>query len=72
MADPRIVKDPKADKKDIIQGASGAFIYGSFLCCIEDAIFPVFKANIPINIKNTNKPDDGGTFIVPKVNNGES
>ena len=37
----------------------------------EDAIFPVFKANIPINIKNTNKPDDEGTFIVPKVDNGD-
>ena len=37
----------------------------------EDAIFPVFKANIPINIKNTNKPDDEGTFIVPTVENGD-
>ncbi len=35
----------------------------------EDAIFPVFKANIPINIKNTNKPSDEGTFIVPSVDN---
>ena len=30
----------------------------------EDAIFPVRKAGIPINIKNTNKPEDSGTFIV--------
>lgn len=30
----------------------------------EDAIFPVRKANIPINIRNTNSPEDRGTFIV--------
>ena len=30
----------------------------------EDAIFPVRKAGIPINIKNTNKPEDPGTLIV--------
>ena len=30
----------------------------------EDAIFPVRYANIPINIKNTNAPEDPGTMIV--------
>ena len=30
----------------------------------EDAIFPVRKAGIPINIRNTNRPDDNGTMIV--------
>ena len=30
----------------------------------EDAIFPVRKEGIPINIKNTNKPEDEGTMIV--------
>ena len=30
----------------------------------EDAIFPVRKEGIPINIKNTNAPDDPGTMIV--------
>ncbi len=30
----------------------------------EDAIFPVRKAGIPINIKNTNAPEDPGTLIV--------
>ena len=30
----------------------------------EDAIFPVRKEGIPINIKNTNRPEDKGTFIV--------
>ncbi|MBE6563126.1 MAG: ACT domain-containing protein, partial [Ruminococcaceae bacterium] len=31
----------------------------------EDAVFPVRIAGIPINIKNTNAPEDTGTFIVP-------
>lgn len=30
----------------------------------EDAIFPVRKEGIPINIKNTNRPSDPGTMIV--------
>ena len=30
----------------------------------EDAIFPVRKAGIPINIRNTNRPEDNGTWIV--------
>ncbi len=30
----------------------------------EDAIFPVRKEGIPINIRNTNKPKDKGTLIV--------
>ena len=30
----------------------------------EDAIFPVRKEGIPINIKNTNRPEDRGTMIV--------
>ena len=30
----------------------------------EDAIFPVRRAGIPINIRNTNAPADKGTLIV--------
>ena len=30
----------------------------------EDAIFPVRKEGIPINIRNTNAPEDEGTMIV--------
>ena len=32
----------------------------------EDAIFPVRYSKIPINIRNTNRPEDKGTFIVPQ------
>ena len=37
----------------------------------EDAIFPVSACGIPINIRNTNKPEAEGTMIVASVE-GES
>ena len=36
----------------------------SFPVLHEDAIFPVRKEGIPINIRNTNSPEDKGTLIV--------
>lgn len=32
----------------------------------EDSVFPVRMSGIPINIRNTDRPDDCGTMIVPK------
>ena len=32
----------------------------------EDAIFPVRYSKIPINVRNTNRPEDKGTMIVPQ------
>ena len=36
----------------------------------EDAVFPVRKAGIPINIRNTNRPADAGTWIVRQLPEG--
>ena len=36
----------------------------------EEAIFPVKAAGIPINIRNTNSPDDCGTMIVSQIFKG--
>ena len=33
----------------------------------EDAIYPVRAADIPINIRNTNEPDDPGTIITAEA-----
>ena len=30
----------------------------------EEAVFPARRAGIPINIRNTNQPDDPGTMIL--------
>ena len=63
IADPRIIKDPKGI--DIITyGELRELSYMGAGVLHEDAIFPVRKEGIPINIRNTNKPEDEGTWIV--------
>lgn len=63
VADPRIVENP-----DVIETITYrelrelAYMGASVLH--EDAIFPVRSAGIPINIRNTNRPQDAGTMIV--------
>ena len=63
MADPGIVKDPKAIKK-ITYRELRELSYMGAPVLHEEAIFPVKKHNIPVNIKNTNKPEDPGTMII--------
>lgn len=63
MADPRVVENPKSiDLITYRELRELSYMGASVLH--EDAIFPVKVAGIPINIKNTNRPDDDGTFIV--------
>lgn len=71
MADPRIVDNPRVIRK-ITYRELRELSYMGATVLHEDAIFPVFKANIPINIKNTNNPDDPGTMIVPNVNDEDT
>lgn len=64
MSDPRLVDNPVVVKeltyKEIRELACiGANVFH------EEAITPVKDYNIPINIRNTNKPDADGTMIVP-------
>jgi len=62
MADPRIVKNPKPIHKiSYLELRELSYMGASVLH--EDAIFPARMANIPINIRNTNKPEDPGTII---------
>ncbi len=66
MADPRIVENPKVI--DIISYKElRELSYMGATVMHEDAIFPVRESGIPINIKNTNAPEDKGTFIVPST-----
>lgn len=66
MADPRHVKNPKTIEF-ITYKELRELSYMGATVMHEDAIFPVRKANIPINIRNTNAPADKGTMIVPKL-----
>ena len=63
VTDPRIVKNP-AVIETITYRELRELSYMGATVLHEEAIFPVRKEGIPINIRNTNKPDDRGTFIV--------
>lgn len=66
MANPKIVKDPKPIRYISYQELRELSYMGANVMH-EDAIFPVKKAGIPINIRNTNEPDHPGTFIQDKT-----
>lgn len=62
-ADPRIVENPRIiDYITYRELRELSYMGASVLH--EDAVFPVRQANIPINVRNTNRPSDSGTFIV--------
>ena len=63
VTDPRIVKNPEVIES-ITYRELRELSYMGATVLHEDAIFPVRKEGIPINIRNTNRPEDKGTFIV--------
>ena len=63
VTDPRIVDNPVVIDT-ITYRELRELSYMGATVLHEDAIFPVRKEGIPINIRNTNKPEDRGTFIV--------
>jgi len=64
MADPRCVERPKIIN-ELTYNELRELSYRGATVLHEDAVFPVKTARIPINIRNTNKPDDRGTIITP-------
>lgn len=62
MADPRIVKDPQ-QIRTISYKELRELSYMGASVLHEDAIYPARMANVPINIRNTNAPEDPGTLI---------
>ena len=66
MADPRIIKNPNIIDT-ITYRELRELSYMGATVLHEDAIFPVRTAGIPINIKNTNRPEDRGTMIVSQA-----
>jgi len=63
MADPRVVENPRCIR-ELSYRELRELSYMGATVLHEDAIFPVHKAGIPTNIRNTNDPDDPGTMIV--------
>lgn len=62
MADPRIVDNPKAIKNLSYKELRELSYMGASVLH-ENAIYPARLAGIPINIRNTNMPEDQGTII---------
>lgn len=62
VTDPRIVSDPK-QIKEISYEELRELSYMGANVLHEDTIFPVQELDIPINVKNTNRPLDVGTII---------
>ncbi len=64
MADPRIIDQPHPiDKITYRELRELAYMGANVLH--DEAIFPVRKAGIPVNIRNTHNPDQPGSVIVP-------
>ena len=63
LADPRIVENP-VGINTITYKELRELAYMGFSVLHEDALFPVRTSGIPINIRNTNRPEDDGTMIV--------
>lgn len=64
MADPRIVDRPQSIASLTYRELRELSYMGATVLH-EDSIFPVQKEGIPINIRNTNVPEDEGTMILP-------
>ena len=74
MADPKIVDNPKSIDT-ITYKELRELSYMGAPVLHEESIFPIKSDGIPINIRNTNKPEDRGTMIVndlQPVSNAES
>ena len=63
VADPRIINNPEVIHTITYRELRELSYMGASVLH-EDAVFPVRKEGIPINIRNTNAPEDPGTMIV--------
>ena len=63
MADPRIVDNPQPIG-EVTYDELRELSYSGAQVLHEGSIFPVREKNIPLNIRNTNAPEDPGTIIM--------
>lgn len=62
-ANPKVVNDP-VDIEEISYREMRELSYAGFSVFHDEALMPVYKQGIPVNIKNTNNPSAPGTRIV--------
>jgi len=63
MSDPNIIENPKPIEVVTYKELRELSYMGASVLH-EESIFPIRDVGIPINIKNTNKPEDKGTLII--------
>ena len=63
-ANPKVVNDP-VEIKEITYREMRELSYAGFSVFHDEALMPVYKIGVPVNIKNTNNPSAPGTRIVP-------
>lgn len=68
MTDPRIVDDP-VTISTITYREMRELSYMGATVLHEDAVFPLRNEGIPINVRNTNRPEDPGTMVVESTCN---
>lgn len=62
MVDPRIVENPKSIAR-VTYAELRELSYMGAAVLHEDTVFPVRAKDIPLNIRNTNEPENPGTII---------
>ena len=63
-ANPSIVKDP-VPIAELTYREMRELSYAGFSVFHDEALEPVYRAQVPVNIRNTNNPKADGTLIVP-------
>lgn len=66
MADPRVVENPRPIQYITYQELRELSYMGASVLH-EESILPVKEKNIPLNIRNTNRPQDAGTMILENI-----
>ena len=66
MADPKVVSNPKPIEYVTYQELRELSYMGASVLH-EESILPVKEKNIPLNIRNTNRPEDAGTMIMDEI-----
>lgn len=67
MADPRVVNNPRTIRT-VTYSELRELSYMGASVLHDEAVFPVRQASIPINVRNTNAPEDPGTMILAETN----
>ncbi len=66
MADPRIVPNPRHIEKITFSELRELSYMGASVLH-EEAVFPLREQNIPLQVLNTNRPQDAGTIVLDTI-----